>query len=110
MPLLLPPLIFSRRLIAHDSRNRFWLILLGFELIFSYFGYINEVFNRIGLYFSLSWVVLLPSLVRCMPDRSTQRLMGVYVSAVCIFLWFFNIVINNFGETLPYQSIFAAIG
>ncbi len=98
MPLLLPPLIFRRRLIAHDSRNRFWLILLVFERVFSYYGYLNDVFNRIALYFALSWIVLLPSLVRSMPGRDLQRLMGAYVVAVFVILWFSKIVINNYGR------------
>ena len=106
-PIILPILFFRKRLVQHDARNKYWLVLLFFELLFSYLGYANEVFNRMALYFSVSWIVLLPSLVRCMPTKNTQRFMGGYVVLLVVVLWGYNTIFKNYGETLPYKSIFA---
>ncbi len=107
-PLIVPVLIFRKRLIAHDERNYYWIILIVFELVFSYLGYILDILNRFSLYFAVSWIVLLPALVRCMPTRAAQYRMGAYVIFVSIGLWVFNTAISNFGEVLPYKSIFDA--
>lgn len=108
MPILIPVLMLRKRLKEHDERNGFWIALFLFEIAFSHLGYINEVFNRISLYFIVSWIVLIPAMVRCMPNRNAQRGMGAYMSLALISLWYFNTVVNNFGQTLPYKSIFSA--
>jgi hypothetical protein len=107
-PIIVPILLFRRKLVAHDERNYFWIILAVFEVIFSYLGYILDVLNRISLYFAMSWIVLLPSLVRCMPTRAAQYRMGAYVTLVAVGLWVFNTAINNYGDVLPYKTIFDA--
>jgi len=108
LPVIVPILLFRKQLIAHDERNRFWIMLAVFEVLFSYLGYILDVLNRLSLYFAVSWIVLLPALVRCMPTRGAQYRMGAYVTAVCVGLWIFNTAINNYGDVLPYQTIFDA--
>ena len=108
LPVIVPILLFRKQLIAHDERNRFWIMLAVFEVLFSYLGYILDVLNRLSLYFAVSWIVLLPALVRCMPTRGAQYRMGAYVTAVCVGLWIFNTAINNYGDVLPYQTIFGA--
>ncbi len=105
-PIIVPILIFRKRLIAHDERNHFWIILAVFEVAFSYLGYILDVLNRLSLYFAVSWIVLLPSLVRSMPTRAAQYRMGAYVALVAAGLWVFNTAISNYGDVLPYKSIF----
>jgi hypothetical protein len=107
-PIFVPVLWFRKRLIAHDERNYLWIVFMIFELAFSHLGYIFEVFNRIALYFAVSWVVLLPSLIRCMPTRAAQYRMGAYVLFAVTCIWVFNIAINNFGDVLPYKTIFEA--
>ncbi|MGI5919605.1 MAG: EpsG family protein [Christensenellales bacterium] len=108
LPIIVPILLFRKQLIAHDERNRFWIMLAVFEVLFSYLGYILDVLNRLSLYFAVSWIVLLPALVRSMPTRGAQYRMGAYVIAVCVGLWIFNTAINNYGDVLPYQTIFEA--
>ncbi|MFZ5975655.1 MAG: EpsG family protein [Bacillota bacterium] len=105
-PIFIPVLIYRKKLMEHDERNRLWIIFMLFEIAFCHLGYINSVFSRISLYFAASWAVLLPSLVRCMPDRSAQYRMGAYVVLVLVGLWVFNSVINNYNEVLPYKSLF----
>ena len=105
IPIIVPVLLFRKRLVEHDARNKYWLMLFFFELLFSYLGYVNEVFNRMALYFSLSWIVILPSLVRSMPTKNTQRFMGGYVVLLVVALWGYNVVVKNYGDTLPYKSI-----
>ncbi len=80
-----------------------------FEVAFSHLGYIDSVFIRLALYFAVSWIVLLPQLVRCMPTRSDQYRMGAYVALVLAALWVFDVVINNNNGVLPYKSLFDAI-
>ena len=108
LPIIVPILLFRKQLIAHDERNKFWIMLAVFEVLFSYLGYILDVLNRLSLYFAVSWIVLLPALVRSMPTRGAQYRMGAYVIAVCVGLWIFNTAINNYGDVLPYQTIFDA--
>jgi transmembrane protein EpsG len=107
-PILVPVLIFRKQLVAHDERNYFWIILAVFEVVFSYLGYILDVLNRLSLYFAVSWIVLLPSLVRSMPTRAAQYRMGAYVVLVATGLWVYNTAINNYGDVLPYRTIFDA--
>ncbi len=105
-PILVPILLFRKQLIAHDERNRFWIIMAVFEVAFSYLGYILDVLNRLSLYFAVSWIILLPALVRSMPTRGGQYRMGAYVTLVCTGLWVFNTAISNYGDVLPYKSLF----
>ncbi len=105
-PIIVPILLFRKQLVAHDERNRFWIIMAVFEIVFSYLGYILDVLNRLSLYFAVSWIVLLPALVRSMPTRGGQYRMGAYVALVVTGLWVFNTAISNYGDVLPYKSIF----
>ena len=105
-PIIVPILLFRKQLVAHDERNYFWIIMAVFEVAFSYLGYILDVLNRLSLYFAVSWIVLLPSLVRSMPTRGGQYRMGAYVALVVTGLWIFNTAISNYGDVLPYKSIF----
>ena len=107
-PIIVPILLFRKRLVAHDERNYFWIIMAVFEVAFSYLGYILDVLNRLSLYFAVSWIVLLPALVRSMPTRGAQYRMGAYVALVVTGLWIFNTAISNYGDVLPYKSIFDA--
>ena len=107
-PILIPILFFRKKILAHDERNRFWIIFLVFELAFAYLGYINSVFNRLALYFAVSWIVLLPQLIRCMPTRSDQYRMGVYLVLTLAVLWVFNFLLNDHSGVLPYKSLFDA--
>jgi hypothetical protein len=43
-----------------------------------------------------------------MPTRAAQYRMGAYVIFVAVGLWVFNTAISNFGDVLPYKSIFDA--
>ena len=108
LTIIVPVIIFRKKLIEHDERNYYWMILMMFELVFSHFGYIFDVFNRFALYFSVSWVVLLPALVRCMPTRAAQYRMGAYLMVAAIGLWIYNVAIQNYGDVLPYKNIFDA--
>ena len=108
LPIIIPVIIFRERLIAHDERNYYWIILVIFEVAFSHFGYIFDVFNRVALYFAVSWVVLLPALVRCMPTRRAQHRMGAYIVVVVVALWVYNTVMHNYGDVLPYNTVFDA--
>ena len=105
-PIIVPILLYRKQLVAHDERNHFWIIMAVFEVAFSYLGYILDVLNRLSLYFAVSWIVLLPALVRSMPTRGAQYRMGAYVMLVVTGLWVFNTAISNYGDVLPYKSIF----
>lgn len=107
-PIFIPVLLYRKKLTAHDERNRLWIIFMLFEIAFSHLGYINSVFSRISLYFAVSWIVLLPSLVRSMPTRSFQYRMGAYVVLVLAALWVFNTLFNNYNGVIPYKSLFDA--
>ena len=108
VPIIVPILLYRKQLVAHDDRNHFWIIMAVFEVAFSYLGYILDVLNRLSLYFAMSWIVLLPALVRSMPTRGGQYRMGAYVALVVTGLWVFNTAISNYGDVLPYKSIFDA--
>jgi len=108
LPIIVPVLVFRKRLIAQDERNYYWIILMVFEVAFGHLGYIFDVFNRFALYFAVSWVVLLPALVRCMRTRGAQYRMGAYVLLATVGLWVYNTGIQNYGDVLPYKSIFDA--
>ena len=108
LTIIVPVIIFRKKLIEHDERNYYWMILMMFELVFSHFGYIFDVFNRFALYFSVSWVVLLPALVRSMSTRSAQYRMGAYLMVAAIGLWIYNVALQNYGDVFPYKNIFDA--
>lgn len=108
LPIVIPVLLLRKRLVEHDERNYFWIIMMVFELAFSHLGYIYDVFNRLALYFAVSWIVLLPSLVRCIKTRRAQYALGAYVITVIIGLWIYNTAVKNYGDVLPYRSIFDA--
>ena len=108
LPIIIPVIVFRKQLIEADKRNYYWIILMIFEVAFSHLGYIFDVFNRFALYFAVSWVVLLPALVRCMKTRSARYRMGIYILLVVVVLWLYNTGYKNYGDVLPYKSIFDA--
>jgi hypothetical protein len=99
-------LFYSRILKLNPSYKILFLFLL-IELIFaSLSGYSNNLY-RVALFFRLSWVILLPSMVRAMPNRKWALVALLCVVGYVGFMFYREMIDFNYGGWVPYQWVFS---
>lgn len=104
LPLVLPVLIFRKKLIAYNADNR---VLIDFILIGSLltnFKYLSEPLSRLALYFLTAQILVLPSFVYAMKTRRQKLLAWMLVILYGIGYWGLYYFLFNRAETFPYLS------
>lgn len=90
-----------------DSRvkSSVFLSLVVITVITSFYQPIIPNANRIIYIFLFSTIVTLPYFIKLIPGIRKLILNSIFI-ILFIFLFYNSIIINNAGETLPYQTIF----
>ena len=103
-PAYIPILIFRKQLVEYDKRNSMWLLFVLAEFISCFLGNISGLFLRPGIYLQISWIILLPQIVRIQKTRGKQYLAGIYVILFFAGSYIYNFVYMNYGIVLPYKT------
>lgn len=107
MPLMLPGAIWFGQFASHDPRFRVYYPLLVVGILITFVSNVYETYlDRVGLYFLVSAVVVIPVYLRTFARRN--RAIESYLVIVHLFVyWGIYYVVLNSHETFPYQSIFS---
>lgn len=96
-------LIFRKRLIKYDKRNELYILLLLFSVIIGFTGFTSPFVKRIGLYFEVTQIIMLPCIVRLFKTKDRlfiNSLLFLYAVA------YFTLVYYVWGHAhiVPYET------
>ncbi|MGL6247919.1 MAG: EpsG family protein [Culicoidibacterales bacterium] len=100
--ILVVGLVFSKHLIALDKNNKFYLILLVLGFIIGLTGFNSAFVKRIGLYFDISQILILPQI--CLIFFGEQKKM-IYLILIFSSVTYLVLVYYILGsaDVFPYQ-------
>lgn len=106
LPVLLA-MIFYKRLKEFDYNDTLDkdIILCTFGAIFTMFSMKYWLFSRVGLYFSISQVLLLPKLSKIFGDEKSQKAF-MFIMIILYFGYMVALLAHGDGELIPYEFAF----
>ena len=106
LPVLLA-MIFYKRLKKFDYNDTLDkdIILCTFGAIFTMYSMKYWIFSRLGLYFSISQVLLLPKLSKIFGDEKSQKAF-MFIMIILYFGYMMALLAHGDGELVPYEFAF----
>lgn len=96
-------LILRKKLIKYDSRNKLYIYFLIIDLIITFVGFSNPFVKRIGLYFGITEVFLLPSIVKIASNKMEKYVIrwGIILYSIVFFILAFYLLKQS--NIIPYN-------
>lgn len=104
LPTLIPIFIFKKRALSIEPKYEPLFSIYLLQIPLSYLGYFSVHASRMAYYSSIVEVVLIPLIIRCLPNRSNKILVAVYFVFWYIFKFIFQFFINGGAEIFPYKT------
>ena len=98
--------IFKDALIKHDNRNRLYILLILFNLIIGLSGSSSPWIKRMGLYFEITQIFILPGFIKILKNNKEKNLVGY---TICMYaIGYFTLVyyILRQANVIPYRIMF----
>lgn len=99
-------IFFRKKLIKINMRNEFYIYALIIDLIITYIGFFNPFVKRIALYFSVTSIFLLPSLLNIFKNRIEKFVAGwlllIYAYGYFVIVYY----ILGYANVIPYRFSF----
>ncbi len=102
--LLLPIVIYSKKLNEYNSTNRFLLFIIILDFILLQTGMLASYVQRISFYFGFYYILLLPQIFKVTKNNKYGNIVKLYIVGVLLFYWYYMFIRLNYGETYPYTS------
>lgn len=101
--ILIPILMFRKKLINHDKRNEVYIFFLVLDIIFTLTGFITPFVKRLGIYFAISQIFLLASIPKVLSNKGDKLITSliIFIYALTYFILVFYIL--NQAHVIPYQ-------
>lgn len=93
----------KRKLEKINKKNRLYITLIFLDLIITYIGKYNIWLKRLGLYFYIDYIFLLPELVLIYKEKKMKNLIKFLVIIYAFFIFILIYYILGNGEVLPYK-------
>lgn len=93
------------RLIQKNS-GHFWMVCI--LVVFSFFGPINFIFDRLTSYFVPILYVCIPNLICLTNDKRQQQFLNFFI-AVISYIYMYRCLLNNGGQVVPYQTLWRGL-
>lgn len=103
--LFIAVMILRKPLIKYDNRNQLYILLIFFNLIIGFTGFSSPWVKRISLYFEITQLFLVPSIIQLFKDRKEKTLIyfGVFLYAITYFIIVYYWLGNS--EIIPYRFL-----
>lgn len=103
--LLLCIILFTyKKYLRENERGKEQILMLILAGVISLAGATNMIFGRLQLYFIPIIIVVIPNILKLIPQR--QRQVAYFLVIILGMLYMYRSLSINGGEPLPYQSIF----
>jgi len=105
LPVMIPIIIFSQKLIKADNRYEFYFMLFFIELIFIFLGSYYPRGIRLAYYTMPTQIILIPAIIRNIYDKRQKILVSLYfiIWYVIYFLYIFMFKGND--GIFPYKFL-----
>jgi len=102
--ILIAVLLYSKKLISYDERNKLYIYFLVIDLIVTFVGFSNPFTKRIGLYFGITQIFLLPSIIKVMNNKVEKYLGRWAIVLYSIGFFILAFYIFKLSHIIPYKT------
>ena len=95
--------LFRKNLIKYDKRNALFILLLFFNVLIGFTGIFSPFIKRLGYYFEVVQIYILPMLVRVSKNKRERALYGMLIILYAIALFILVAYILRQGNIIPYR-------
>lgn len=99
-------LLFRTKLVAIDKRNELLIMMMVVGAICQYLGFSNAFAKRIGEYFLMSQVFLIPQCIYLFTENSKKLVNLFIVVYIAAIFWIANPTVESGMGFIPYQYKF----
>ena len=95
-------LIFLKRLVKIESRNKFYYLLFILSVIFNYLGFFNPFIKRISIYFEMYIIFILEDLIYCFRKKDKNIIKYSLYIYSCGYFYIFYYIMGK-SQIFPYK-------
>lgn len=107
IPVLVFIFLYKNKILAISKKYEV-LIYLSFLVIpFRYIGYYVDWGQRMGSYIHMTYIVLVPLVIKSINNKYEKFLVGSYYITYFLFIYFNDIIIKLHHGVFPFKSIFS---
>ncbi|CAM2899559.1 EpsG family protein [Salinicoccus roseus] len=107
-PLIIPGILFYKRLVKNDERFRFYFFFLLVGVLIKFVGYFGaDHLNRVADPFFIAVVLIVPYYYKYLKKNEIEYFLGMLIILFIISLWFYNYIFLGQNETIPFRTIFS---
>lgn len=106
IPFIIFLFLFGKNFKQLDNNFSFYITIAFFEFVFNLFSSFNVFSSRIALYFSVFYIVSLPSISFYNKNKLLSNIMKFLLLIYLIIYWYYYSIYCNGGETFPYIFYF----
>jgi len=105
LPVLIPILINSRKLIENNNKYEFYIYLFILEILFIFVGAYYVWGVRLTYYTMTAQVILVPAIVRNISDKNKKLLLSFYFICWYIFYFIYLFSLKGNDGIFPYRFL-----
>ncbi len=107
VPVIMPVLIIFRNKIFRDSKSGLMFKICMMQIPFRMMGLYNTWFTRLARISQVIEVLFIPYMLHAAENKNTRRILILYYVIWYIFYFCYYILVNDQGDSIPYQWIFS---
>lgn len=92
-----------KKLVCYDNNNKLYILMLFISVIISFTGFTSPFVKRVGLYFSIVEILILPSFIETFKSKKEKRLLSYCAILSSILLFILVSYILGQGHVIPYR-------
>lgn len=97
-------IFFHRKKLEKINRkNKLYITLVFLDLIITYIGKYNVWLKRLGLYFYIDYIFLLPELISVYKEKKIKNLIRVLIFIYVFLIFILTYYILGHGDIVPYK-------
>lgn len=106
LPVLLPIVIFGNKNIKDNYMARMAFRLCMIEFLLRMLGLFNTYYTRFARFAQIGEIILIPLVLAKIESKSNKKVLTIYYVVWYTFYFIYYALVNDKGDTIPYESIF----
>ncbi|MGN8774100.1 EpsG family protein [Candidatus Weimeria sp. HCP3S3_B5] len=109
IPVCIPLFLLGHYTLLHDEKAKILFRVYLLEIPFRMVGLLNTWYTRFSRFPQMIEVILIPYTISLMQNRRNKKILIIYYVIWYAFYFCYYAVVNDGGDSLPYQSILESI-
>lgn len=109
VPVCIPLFLLGHDILLHDEKAKILFRVYLLEIPFRMVGLLNTWYTRFSRFPQMIEVILIPYMLSIMQNKKNRKILVAYYIVWYTFYFCYYAVVNDGGDSLPYQSILGLI-